>query len=141
MDSQFSPRIKDIIGYSREEAIRLGNDYIGQEHLFLGILRDGEGIATDILENLGIVLTELKEIIEKKIKTNREINPKADVVMLKSAEKTLKLIYLEARSFKSTTANSGHLLLAILKDSESMITQLLVEFGVNYYMVRSQLND
>ena len=54
MDSQFSPRIKDIIGYSREEAIRLGNDYIGQEHLFLGILRDGEGIATDILENLGV---------------------------------------------------------------------------------------
>ncbi|MBN2635698.1 MAG: hypothetical protein JXR61_05465, partial [Prolixibacteraceae bacterium] len=54
MDSQFSPRIKDIIGYSREEAIRLGNDYIGQEHLFLGILREGEGTATDILENLGV---------------------------------------------------------------------------------------
>ena len=141
MESQFSPRIKDIIGYSREEAVRLGNDYIGQEHLFLGILRDGEGIATDILENLGIVLAEIKELIEKKIRTDRKIDLKAEIVMLKSVEKTLKLVYLEARSFKSNTVNSGHLLLAILKDSDSMVTQLLVEFGVNYYMVRTQLLD
>jgi len=141
MDSQFSPRIKDIIGYSREEAIRLGNDYIGQEHLFLGILRDGEGIATDILENLGIDLAEVKQLIEKKIRTDKDIDRKADLIMLKSTEKTLKLIYLEARSFKSITANSGHLLLAILKDNDSIVTQLLVELGINYYMVKSQLQD
>uniref|UniRef100_UPI003216444A ATP-dependent Clp protease ATP-binding subunit n=1 Tax=uncultured Draconibacterium sp. TaxID=1573823 RepID=UPI003216444A len=141
MDSQFSPRIKDIIGYSREEAIRLGNDYIGQEHLFMGILREGEGIATDILENLGIDLVEIKQLIEKKIRTDREVDGKADLKMLKSTEKTLKLIYLEARSFKSTTANSGHLLLAILKDNDSLVTQLLAELGVNYYMVKSQLQD
>ena len=141
MDSQFSPRIKDIIGYSREEAIRLGNDYIGQEHLFLGILRDGEGMATDILENLGIVLNEIKEIVEKKIKTDQAIDQRADIVMLKSAEKTLKLVYLEARSFQSPTVNSGHLLLAILKDHDSIITQILVEYGVNYYVVRAQIQD
>ncbi|HPE76477.1 MAG TPA: ATP-dependent Clp protease ATP-binding subunit [Draconibacterium sp.] len=141
MDSQFSPRIKDIIGYSREEAVRLGNDYIGQEHLFLGILRDGEGMATDILENLGISLAEMKELIEKKIRTDRKIDMQAEIVMLKSTEKTLKLVYLEARSFKSATVNSGHLLLAILKDSDSIITQLLVEYGVNYYMVRNQIQD
>ena len=76
MDSQFSPRIKDIIGYSREEAIRLGNDYIGQEHLFLGILRDGEGIATDILENLGVDLVEIKKLLERKIKTDKDIDGK-----------------------------------------------------------------
>ena len=141
MDSQFSPRIKDIIGYSREEAIRLGNDYIGQEHLFLGILRDGEGVATDVLVNLGINLGEIKQLLEKKIRTDKEINQKADLVMLKSAEKSLKLIYLEARSFKSTAANSGHLLLAILKDHENIVTQLLVEYGINYYIVKSQLQD
>jgi len=141
MDSQFSPRIKDIIGYSREEAIRLGNNFIGQEHLFLGILRDGEGIATDIIENLGVDLIELKQLIEKKIRTDKEVNQKVDVIMLKSAEKTLKLIYLEARAFKSTTVNSGHLLLAILKDSENIITQLLTEFGVNYYVVKTRLKD
>ncbi|MGM0619921.1 MAG: ATP-dependent Clp protease ATP-binding subunit [Bacteroidota bacterium] len=141
MDSQFSPRIKDIIGYSREEAIRLGNDYIGQEHLFLGILRDGEGIATDILENLGVNLAEIKRLVEKKVKSEKSIDGKADLTMLKAAEKTLKLIYLEARSFKSPTANSGHLLLAILKDSSNVVTQILVEFGVNYYIVKSQMKD
>ena len=141
MNSQFSPRIKDIIGYSREEAVRLGNDYIGQEHLFLGILRDGEGIATDILENLGLNLSEIKELVEKKIRTDRAISQKSEIVMLKSAEKTLKLVYLEARSFKNATVNSGHLLLAILKDSDSLVTQLLVEYGINYYMVRTQLLD
>lgn len=141
MDSQFSPRIKDIIGYSREEAIRLGNDYIGQEHLFLGILRDGEGIATEILESLGVNLADIKHLIEKKIRTDRPVDSNAEVMMLKSTEKTLKLVYLEARWFKSTVANSGHLLLAILKDSENIVTQLLVEFGVNYYMVKSHLKD
>ncbi|NCB08987.1 MAG: ATP-dependent Clp protease ATP-binding subunit, partial [Bacteroidia bacterium] len=141
MDAQFSPRIKDIIGYSREEAIRLGNDYIGQEHLFLGILRDGEGIATDILGNLGVDLTEIKLLVEKKIRTEKEINQKVDLVMLKSAEKSLKMVYLEARSFKSTTVNSGHLLLAILKDNDNIVTQLLTEFGINYFIVKSQLQD
>ncbi len=141
MDSQFSPRIKDIIGYSREEAIRLGNDYIGQEHLFLGILREGEGTATDILENLGVDLAEVKQLIDSKIRTEKEINTKADLIMLKSTEKTLKLIYLEARSFKSVTANSGHLLLAILKDKDSIVTQLLVELGVTYHLVKAQLQE
>ena len=141
MDSQFSPRIKDIIGYSREEAIRLGNDYIGQEHLFLGILRDGEGIATEILENMGVNLADLKSLIENKVRNEKPLNIKADLMMLKSTEKTLKLVYLEARWFKSPIANSGHLLLAILKDSDNIVTQLLVEFGVNYYIVKSQLKD
>ncbi len=141
MDSQFSPRIKDIIGYSREEAIRLGNDYIGQEHLFLGILRDGEGIATDILENLGVNLKDIKHLIEKKIRTQKPINGNVDLMMLKSAEKALKLVYLEARWFKSPYANSGHLLLAILKDSDNIITRLLLEFGVSYHAVRTQLKE
>ncbi len=141
MDSQFSPRIKDILTYSREEAIRLGNEQIGLEHLFLGILRDGEGIATDILENLGVNLINIKQTIENKIRTEKHIDPKAEIQMLKSTEKALKIIYLEARAFKSTSANSGHLLLSILKDNESVITNILNENGVNYYIVKSQLQD
>lgn len=141
MDSQFSPRIKDILGYSREEAIRLGNEFIGLEHLFLGILRDGEGIATDILENLGINLPFLKIEIEKKVRSDKSIDPHADLQMLKSTEKALKIIYLEARSFKNTVANSGHLLLSMLKDKDSLITGMLNDLGVNYYMVKSQLQD
>ena len=107
----------------------------------MGILREGEGTATDILENLGVDLVEVKQLIESKVRTDKDINQKADLIMLKSTEKTLKLIYLEARSFKSATANSGHLLLAILKDNDSLITQMLVELGINYYMVKSQLQD
>ena len=119
----------------------MGNEYIGLEHLFLGILRDGEGIATDILENLGVNLPMLKIEVEKKIRADRSIDPNAELQMLKSTEKALKIIYLEARSFKSTVANSGHLLLSILKDKDSLITGMLNDLGVNYYMVKSQLQD
>lgn len=141
MDSQFSPRIKDIIAYSREEAIRLGNDYIGPEHLFLGILRDGEGMATEILQNMGVDLADIKKQIEKKMRSNRKIDLDAQVAMSKTAEKALKVISLEARSFKSQLANSGHLLLAILKDNDNLVTTLLSDAGINYYMVRTQMQD
>jgi ATP-dependent Clp protease ATP-binding subunit ClpC len=141
MDSEFSPRIKDIIAYSREEAIRLGNDYIGPEHLFLGILRDGEGMATEILESLGIDLGAVKKQIEKKIRSNRKIDLDAQLAMSKAAEKALKVIYLEARYFKSQFANSGHLLLAILKDNDNLVTTLLSDAGINYYLIRTQMQD
>jgi len=141
MDSQFSPRIKDVLTYSREEAIRLGNEQIGLEHIFLGILREGEGIAIDILTNLGVNLSEIKEAIELALRTNNIIDPQASVQLLKSAEKALKLVYLEARAFNSPTINTGHLLLAILKDKDSQISSLLSEFHVNYYILKSRLED
>jgi ATP-dependent Clp protease ATP-binding subunit ClpC len=141
MEAEYSPRIKDIIAYSREEAIRLGNDYIGPEHLFLGILRDGEGMATEILENLGIDLVVVKKQIEKKIRSSKKIDLDAQVAMSKAAEKALKIIYLEARYFKSQFANSGHLLLAILKDNDNLITTILGDSGINYYIVRTQMQD
>ncbi|HKJ41991.1 MAG TPA: Clp protease N-terminal domain-containing protein, partial [Sunxiuqinia sp.] len=141
MDSQFSPRIKDVLTYSREEAIRLGNEQIGLEHIFLGILREGEGIAIDILTNLGVNLSEIKEAIESSLRTDSIIDPQASVQLLKSAEKALKLVYLEARAFNSQTINTGHLLLAILKDKDSQISSLLSEFHVNYYILKSRLED
>ncbi|TDN99964.1 ATP-dependent Clp protease ATP-binding subunit [Sunxiuqinia elliptica] len=141
MDSQFSPRIKDVLTYSREEAIRLGNEQIGLEHIFLGILREGEGIAIDILTNLGVNLSEVKEAIESTLRTDNMIDPQASVQLLKSAEKALKLVYLEARAFNSSTINTGHLLLALLKDKESQIAALLSEFHVNYYILKSRLED
>jgi len=141
MDSQFSPRIKDVLTYSREEAIRLGNDQIGLEHIFLGILRDGEGIAIDMLSNLGVNLSEVKEAVENLLRTDREIDSQASIQLLKSAEKALKLVYLEARSLNSPTISTGHLLLAILKDKDSRIAHLLNDFHVNYYILKSRLED
>lgn len=141
MDSQFSPRIKDVLTYSREEAIRLGNDQIGLEHIFLGILRDGEGIAIDMLSNLGVNLPEVKEAVENILRTDKEIDSQASIQLLKSAEKALKLVYLEARALNSPTINTGHLLLAILKDKDSRIAGLLNDFHVNYYILKSRLED
>jgi ATP-dependent Clp protease ATP-binding subunit ClpC len=141
MDSQFSPRIKDVLTYSREEAIRLGNEQIGLEHIFLGILRDGEGIAIDMLSNLGVNLSEVKEALENMLRTDKEIDSQASIQLLKSAEKALKLVYLEARALNSPTISTGHLLLAILKDKDSRIASLLNDFHVNYYILKSRLED
>lgn len=141
MDSQFSPRIKDVLSYSREEAIRLGNEQIGLEHIFLGILRDGEGVAIEILTSLGINLSEVKIAIENELRTDKEIDPQASVQLLKSAEKALKLVYLEARALNSPTISTGHLLLAILKDKDSQIATILNEYHINYYILKSRLED
>ena len=142
MDSKFSQKIKDVITYSREEAIRLGSSSISPEHLFLGILRDGESVAIDVLNTLGLDLSETKRLIEKKlINTNQLINPtdSDDLALYKSAERALKLVFLEARSLKTDTVNTAHLLLAILKDDNSFITQLLAEKKIDYSSVRSEL--
>ncbi len=141
MDSQFSPRIKDVLSYSREEAIRLGNESIGLEHIFLGILRDGEGVAIEILTNLSVNLSEIKQSIEEKLRTGKSIDSQASVQLLKSAEKALKLVYLEARAFNSPTINTGHLLLALIKDKDSLISIILNEYHINYYILKSRLED
>lgn len=141
MDSQFSPRIKDVLSYSREEAIRLGNESIGLEHIFLGILRDGEGVAVEILTNLSVNLSEIKQSIEEKLRTGKTIDSQASVQLLKSAEKALKLVYLEARAFNSPTINTGHLLLALIKDKDSLISTILSEYHINYYILKSRLED
>jgi ATP-dependent Clp protease ATP-binding subunit ClpC len=138
MDSQFSQRVKDILGYSKEEAIRLGNSHISPEHLFLGILRDGESAAIEILINQGIDLLVLKGSLEKSIKVDSPV-PVADhevIPLLRSTERILKLVYLEAKSLKSSTIDTEHLLLAILKDENALVTRFLSELDVDYHTVR-----
>jgi len=143
MDSQFSQRVKDIIAYSKEEAIRLGNSHISPEHLFLGILRDGEGAAIDILINHGADLLSLKGSIEKSIRVD---SPSGiidlDIIpLMKSTERALKLVYLEAKAMKSETIESEHLLLAILKDENSLVTRFLSELDIDYSIVRRAIEN
>src|SRR5664279_3639484 len=104
MDAKFTQRIKDVLSYSKEEAARLGTPFIGPEHLFLGILRDGEGDAIEALVGLGADLYELRVAIEQKIKPEKYIPLKdpENVPLVKSAERALKLVHLEARNFKSS---------------------------------------
>ena len=141
MDAKFSQRIKDVLTFSKEEAVRLGNLYIGTEHLFLGILREGEGIAIEILLSLGADLQELKLSIEGGVKPDHVIEFKEtdNIPLLKTAERVLKLVYLEAKSLKNTTIDTGHLLLAILKDKNSMVTQLLEDRNIDYHIVKAEI--
>ncbi len=141
MDAQFSQRVKDVLSYSKEEAVRLGNSHISVEHLFLGLLRDGEGRAIETLIVLGGELYDLRMAIEKAIRNDKPA-PLADpesLPLLKSAERILKLVYLEARAMKEKTIHTPHLLLAILKDENNYASRYLGENGITYALVKQEL--
>lgn len=143
MNQKFSQKIKDVLVYSREEAIRLGNNAINPDHLFLGILRDGEGEAINLLLSLGVDLNDLKKRLDKHLtqlpEKHENIVESSDIIIYKSAERALKIVFLEARSLKSDTINTAHLLLAILKDENNFITQLLYESNISYEIIRKNL--
>ena len=134
MDNKFSKRVKDIMAYSREEAGRLQNNYIGPEHLMLGILRDGEGLAIQILQDFDVNLKSLKEQIDTQVRQIQEPDEAGnnELVVTKSTEKVLKMSILEARLTKSTPTDSEHLLLALLKDKKTLINSIMNSFNVDY---------
>ncbi len=141
MEAKFSQRVKDVIAYSREEAMRLGNDYIGIEHLMLGIIRDGEGVAIQILSMMDVDLVDLKKNIERAITKENKLPKKEvdNIPLVKQAEKALKITYLEAKIFKSELIGTEHLLLAILKDEDNIATKLLIKNNVSYDIVKAEL--
>ena len=141
MNNQFSQRVSDIITYSKEEANRLRNRYIGPEHLLLGMLRDGGGKAIEILMRLDIDLKQVKKRIESFMKDAEDdtLLPDADVPLSPMAAKILKMCMLEARILKSATADTEHVLLAILKDGDNLAATVLEENQVSYQSVFEQL--
>ena len=139
MDSNFSQRVQEVIKLSREEALRLGNDYIGTEHLLLGMIREGEGIAMEILRNLEVDTKVLKEEIEKTIKPSGGTLTVGNIPLTKQAEKVLKITYLEAKLFKSDTIGTEHLLLSILREDDNLAAQILHKFNVTYDIVKHEL--
>ncbi|NTW49422.1 MAG: ATP-dependent Clp protease ATP-binding subunit [Chlorobiales bacterium] len=141
MEGNFSNRVQDVIRYSREEALRLGHDYIGTEHLLLGIIREGEGIAVRILKNLGCDLYKLKRAIEDTVRSTGGTLTLGNVPLTKQAEKVLKITYLEAKICKSDIIGTEHLLLSLLKDEENIAAQILAQFGVRYDTVREELEN
>jgi ATP-dependent Clp protease ATP-binding subunit ClpC len=140
MEAKFSPRVKDVISYSREEALRLGHDFIGVEHLLLGIIREGEGTAVQILKNMGVNLKELRKTVESSTRAaSAKSGTLGNIPLVKQAEKVLKITYLEAKLFKSPTIGTEHLLLSILKDDDNVATRSLVKFNIEYDGVRDEL--
>lgn len=142
MNNQFSQRVSDIITYSKEEANRLRNRYIGPEHLLLGMLRDGGGKAMEILMKLDIDLKRVKYRLESFLKDAEDdtLLPDADVPLSPMTAKILKMCMLEARILKSATADTEHILLAILKDGDNLAATVLEENRVNYQSVFEQLS-
>ena len=142
MEGNFSNRVRDVISYSREEAIRLGHDYIGTEHLLLGIIREGEGIAVKILRNLDCDLLELKEAVEDTVRSAGSSTSVGNIPLTKQAEKVLKITYLEAKLYKSDVIGTEHLLLSLLRDDENIAAQILQQgFSVTYDAVRNELDS
>jgi len=144
MDDNFSQKVKDVIAYSKEEAIRLGHDFIGTEHLVLGLLRKGEGSAIDILIALDINLDLLRKKIEalNPVSTMFAQNQeKLNLHLTKQAEKALKTTFLEAKLFKSSAVETVHLFVCILRNENDPTTKLLETFDINYKEVKTMFSD
>lgn len=141
MDSNFSNRVQDVIRLSREEAIRLGHDYIGTEHLLLGIIREGEGIAIKIFRNLGKDIGKIKKTIEDTVRQSGATLTVGNIPLTKQAEKVLKITYLEAKIFKSDVIGTEHLLLSILREDDNLASQILQQFGISYEVVKEELSS
>jgi len=142
MDSNFSPKVKEIISYSREEALRLGNDFIGTEHLLLGLIREGEGMAIKVLQSMHVDLFELRKELEIAIK-DKNSKPLANLNSLpltKQAEKVIRITVLEAKALKSTSVETEHLMLSILKNKENAATQILHQYEVDYERFKNELS-
>ena len=142
MDDNFSSRVKDVITYSKEEALRLGHDFIGTEHLLLGMLRDGGGKAISILNSLEIDLNYLRKKVEILSPPNPindfNQNHKKNLHLTRQAERALKTTFLEAKLFQGKSINTAHLLLCILRNENDPTTKLLIKLQIDYESVKEQ---
>ncbi|MGB4774589.1 MAG: ATP-dependent Clp protease ATP-binding subunit, partial [Daejeonella sp.] len=142
MEAKFSPRVKDVISYSREEALRLGHDYIGTEHLLLGLIREGDGMAIKILKSAGVDTAHLRRSVEDAVKgTSSTTVNLGNIPLTKQAEKVLKITYLEAKIFKSEVIGTEHLLLSILRDEDNIASQILLQHNINYEIFKSEVEN
>ncbi|KIO75724.1 Clp protease ClpC [Pedobacter lusitanus] len=140
MEAKFSPQVKDVISFSREEALRLGHDYIGAEHLLLGLIREGDGMAIKILKSLGVDTSKLRRSIEEAVRGTSSVTVNlGNIPLTKQAEKVLKITYLEAKIFKSDLIGTEHLLLSILRDDDNIASQILLQYSINYEIFKQEV--
>ena len=141
MDDNFSPRVKEVISFSKEEAMRLGHDFIGTEHLMLGILRDGNGKAISILNSLSIDLDYLRrkvEILSPPSPIGLNTIEKKNLHLTRQAERALKTTFLEAKVYQATSISTAHLLLCILRNENDPTTKLLNNMKIDYDLAKEQ---
>ena len=141
MTNRFSLRVQQVIQYSREEAIRLGHDFIGTEHLLLGLIRLGEGLAIQILQSLNVDLDEVREAIEEMVEPSASIAKIGNIPFTKRAEKVLKVSYIEGKNYSSEIIGTEHLLLSLVKDEDGMAYQVLSSFNVTFENAKNELDN
>ncbi|MFT4733943.1 MAG: ATP-dependent Clp protease ATP-binding subunit ClpC, partial [Arcticibacterium sp.] len=141
MEPKFSQRVKEVISLAREEALRLGHDYIGTEHFILGMIREGDGMGLELIRKTGIKISDLKQSIESATRGTATNNIKnlANIPLTRQSEKVLKITHLEAKIFRSEVIGTEHLLLAILRDADNLGCQIVNRFKVNYELIKEML--
>ncbi|MFM9143132.1 MAG: Clp protease N-terminal domain-containing protein, partial [Bacteroidota bacterium] len=142
MDAKFSPKVKDVIAFSREEAVRLGHDYIDACHLLLGLIREGDGQAIKTLRNLGVPLDKLRVAVEDSMRNSVEKSGLSaeQIPLTRQAEKILKITFLEAKLYKSELIGTVHLLLSILRAEDCLANRVLEKFDVTYDLVKEEID-
>ncbi len=144
MDDNFSPEVRDVISHSKEEALRLGHEFIGTEHLMLGLLRNQENKASEILGALQIDTDQLRrkvEILNPTDFSSYSGKHNKNLHLTRQAERALKTTFLEAKLFQSTSINTAHLLLCILRNADDPITKLLNKYKVDYDNVKDEFRS
>jgi len=141
MNEMFTERDRKAIEYARDEAARLKHDYIGTEHLLLGVIRLGEGLAVEILQNIGVELNELKKSIEDIVQPSGGTMQMGQLPLTARAKKTLEVSGNEARALRSKDIDTEHILLALLKDEEGVAAQVLSMYDIDYKEVYEELRN
>ncbi|MCS6906100.1 MAG: ATP-dependent Clp protease ATP-binding subunit [Bacteroidia bacterium] len=141
MESNFSNSVRDVMSYSREEALRLGHDYIGPEHLLLGLIREGESTAVKLLQALSVDLNRLRKAIEDSIRPTSVNTSISNIPLTKQSERVLRVTLIEAKMHKSDVVGTEHLLLSILRDEDNIAAQILARFGVDYNSVQREAKN
>ncbi|MFN5844020.1 MAG: Clp protease N-terminal domain-containing protein, partial [Bacteroidota bacterium] len=142
MEQKFSQKVKEVIAYAREEALRLGHDYIGVEHLLLGLVRDEDDTASRILKSLEVDIVTLRRVLEDSIRDKavhhaQEIN---NMPLTKQAEKVLKFALLEAKTMRNDTIGTEHLMLSILKVKDNIATEILNRLSVDHETFKAEFD-
>ena len=133
MNYKYSDRITRILGYSKEEALRLNNDYIGPEHLMLGLIRDGESRAIEVLRKRFFVnIPTVKDVLERSVRDDGQKLLSTDIALSPKSNNIMRLAILEARLMKSDESDAEHMLLALLKQKDNMVARILNDCDVTY---------
>ncbi|HKJ68509.1 MAG TPA: Clp protease N-terminal domain-containing protein, partial [bacterium] len=141
MKNNFSKQVQLIIQHAKEEAIRLGHNYIGSEHLLLGMMQEEDSLAIGLLENAGVELEELRRAIQDAVQSSTSTITLGHLPLTKRAERILKNTYVEAQNFNSDIIGSEHLLLSIVKETDGVAAEVLMDFGVTYETIKNELKD